>query len=71
DAAKMVRNEQDLLGTVKDILKNRQKAKEMGRRARETVLKQRGATSRNLEALKKNFTRRVPVDEKRQTSVHI
>lgn len=71
DAVKMVRDEKDLLGTVKSILSNAGEAKEMGQRARETVLKQRGATSRNLEALRGNLTRRKLLDEKRQTSIHI
>lgn len=55
NAATMIRNEQDLLGTVKDILSNPREAEEMGLRARETVLRQRGATSRNLEVLKKSL----------------
>lgn len=71
DAVKIVRNEQELLGTIKDILKGPQKAKEMGVRAREAVLRQRGATSRNLEILRKNLKRRNLINEKRQTSVHI
>lgn len=71
NAARMVRNEQDLLGTIKDILRNPQESKEMGQRARETVLKQRGATSRNLKVLKEILKRRKSVDEKRQTSIHI
>ncbi|MEE9200095.1 MAG: glycosyltransferase N-terminal domain-containing protein, partial [Candidatus Brocadiales bacterium] len=71
NAAKMVRNEQDLLGTIKDILRNPQESKAMGQRARETVLKQRGATSRNLKVLKEILKRRKSVDEKRQTSIHI
>lgn len=71
DAVKIVRNEQDLLGTVKDIFKDPQKAKEMGIRARETALKQRGTTSRNLEILRKNLKRRMPINEERQTSIHI
>lgn len=71
DAVKIVRNERELLGTVKEILKDPQKAKEMGVRAREAVLRQRGATSRNLEILRKNLKRRKLINEKRQTSVHI
>ncbi|MEK7369768.1 MAG: hypothetical protein AABZ62_08885, partial [Planctomycetota bacterium] len=71
DAVKIVRNEQELLGTVKEILKDPQKAKEMGVRARDAVLRQRGATSRNLEILRKNLKRRKLINEKRQTSVHI
>ncbi len=71
DAAKIVHNEKELLGTVKQILKDPQGSKQMGIRARETVLGQKGATSRNLEVLKKNLTGSVSVDEKRQTFVYI
>ncbi|MFQ5957021.1 MAG: 3-deoxy-D-manno-octulosonic acid transferase, partial [Candidatus Brocadiales bacterium] len=55
NAAKMVRNEQELLGTIKDILNGPQYAEEIGLRARDTVLRERGATPRNLEVLKKSL----------------
>lgn len=55
NAATMIRNEQDLLGRVKDILSNPREAEEMGLRARETALRQRGATSRNIEVLRKSL----------------
>ncbi len=71
DAAKMVHNEEELLGTVKQILNDPQGSKQMGIRARETVLSQKGATLRSIEVLKKNLTGSVLIDEKRQTFVYI
>ncbi len=71
DAVKMVHNEEELLGTVKQILNDPQGSKQMGIRARETVLSQKGATPRSIEVLKKNLTGSVWIDEKRQTFVYI
>ncbi len=51
--AKMVNNEDELRQNAKDILTNDQLAETMGHRVREVVLKNKGATSRNLEVLER------------------
>ncbi len=51
--AREVSNEAELLEAIKVLLTHRESAEAMGRRAREVVLKNRGATLRSLEVLKR------------------
>lgn len=55
DAARLVNDENDLLNTTRFLLSNPTLAREMGLRAQKVVLRNRGATDRNLEILKKYF----------------
>ncbi|HHT9119736.1 MAG TPA: 3-deoxy-D-manno-octulosonic acid transferase [Candidatus Hypogeohydataceae bacterium YC41] len=51
--ARKVNDEEELLKAVRDILTNRRLAETMGKCAREVVLKNRGATLRSIEVLKR------------------
>lgn len=53
DAIKVVRDEPTLLNKMMYLLEHPDEAQEMGKRAQSVVMKQRGATDRNLKVLKK------------------
>src|SRR5574341_485581 len=53
DAVKIVQDELSLLNEMTYLLENPDEAQEMGKRAQSVVMKQRGATDRNLDVLRK------------------
>ena len=55
NAAKLVKNENELLETTRFLLSNSALANEMGLKAQEIVLNNRGATNRNLAIVKQYF----------------
>lgn len=55
DAAKSVNNESELLDAIRSLLTNPMLAGDMGTRAQNVVVNNKGATGRNLEILKKFF----------------
>lgn len=53
DAIKIVQNESELSNEMMYLLEHPNEAREMGRRAQSVIIKQKGATDRNLKLLRK------------------
>lgn len=57
NAARLVKDEKELLSAIRYLLKNPDAARDMGARAQRIVIESKGATDRNMEILKKMLSK--------------